>query len=44
MLSLSIYLGHAGVADTYWYLQAAPDLMAVAAKRFEACMPEVCDA
>lgn len=44
MLSLSTYLGHAGVADTYWYLQAVPDLMAVAAQRFEACMPEVCDA
>ena len=44
MLSLSTYLGHAGVADTYWYLQAVPDLMAVAARQFEACMPEVCDA
>jgi integrase len=44
MLSLSTYLGHASVADTYWYLQAVPDLMAVAAQRFDACMPEVCDA
>jgi integrase len=44
MLSLSTYLGHAGVADTYWYLQAVPDLMAVAAQRFDACMPEMCDA
>ena len=44
MLSLSTYLGHSGVADTYWYLQAVPDLMAVAAQRFEACMPGVCDA
>ena len=44
MLSLSTYLGHAGVADTYWYLQAVPDLMAVAAQQFDACMPEVCDA
>ena len=42
MLSLSTYLGHAGVADTYWYLQAVPNLMAVAAQRFDACMPEVC--
>ena len=44
MLSLSTYLGHASVADTYWYLQAVPDLMAVAAQRFDVCMPEVCDA
>ena len=28
MLSLSTYLGHARVADTYWYLQATPQLMA----------------
>ncbi len=33
--SLSVYLGHAKVTDTYWYLTATPDLMARAAKRFE---------
>ncbi len=27
MLALSTYLGHATVADTYWYLEATPDLM-----------------
>lgn len=27
MLALSTYLGHAKVADTYWYLQATPRLM-----------------
>lgn len=27
MVALSTYLGHAKVADTYWYLQATPDLM-----------------
>jgi integrase len=27
MLALSTYLGHAHVADTYWYLQATPQLM-----------------
>ncbi len=27
MLALSTYLGHARVADTYWYLQAVPELM-----------------
>ncbi|MCY1248377.1 hypothetical protein D9M72_618010 [compost metagenome] len=41
MLSLSTYVGHAMVTNTYWYLQAVPELMAVAAKRFESCMPEL---
>jgi integrase len=27
MLALSTYLGHTRVADTYWYLEATPDLM-----------------
>jgi integrase/recombinase XerD len=27
MLALSTYLGHSGVSDTYWYLEATPDLM-----------------
>lgn len=36
ILTLSIYLGHAKVTDTYWYLTGVPSLMAVAAKRFEA--------
>lgn len=35
MLALSTYVGHAKVSDTYWYLTAVPDLMAVAAQRFE---------
>jgi len=35
MLALSTYVGHAKVSDTYWYLTAVPDLMAVAAKHFE---------
>ena len=34
MLSLSTYVGHAEVGNTYWYLSAAPELMAVAAGRF----------
>lgn len=42
MLSLSTYVGHAMVTNTYHrYLQAVPDLLAVAAKRFESCMPEL---
>lgn len=35
MLALSTYVGHAKVSDTYWYLTAVPDLMAVAVRRFE---------
>jgi integrase len=27
MLALSAYLGHSNVTDTYWYLEATPDLM-----------------
>ena len=34
-------VGHAMVTNTYWYLQAVPELMAVAAQRFESCMPEL---
>ncbi|MDR1441255.1 MAG: tyrosine-type recombinase/integrase [Bifidobacteriaceae bacterium] len=30
---LSAYLGHANPANTYWYLQAVPELMALAAAR-----------
>jgi hypothetical protein len=33
--ALSVYLGHAKVTDTYWYLTATPNLMALAAHRFE---------
>jgi integrase len=36
MLSLSTYVGHAKVANTYWYLSAVPELMALAAGQFEA--------
>ncbi len=32
---LSTYLGHVKVTDTYWYLTGIPDLMAIAAERFE---------
>ena len=35
MPSLSTYLGHVRVSDTYWYLSAIPELMAQAAARFE---------
>jgi integrase len=32
---LSAYLGHARPSSTYWYLQAVPELLALAAKRLE---------
>jgi integrase len=32
---LSTYLGHVEPANTYWYLQAAPELLAEAARRLE---------
>ena len=32
---LSTYLGHINPAATYWYLSAAPELMALAAERLE---------
>jgi integrase len=32
---LSVWLGHANPADTYWYLQAAPEVAALAAVRLE---------
>ena len=33
--ALSTYLGHVKVSDTYWYLTAVPELMAVTTARFE---------
>jgi integrase len=32
---LSTYLGHVHPANTYWYLSAAPELLALAGKRLE---------
>ncbi len=32
---LATYLGHVTVTDTYWYLTAVPELMALTAQRFE---------
>lgn len=41
MLSLSTYVGHAKVANTYWYLSAVPELMALAAGQFETFMSKL---
>jgi integrase/recombinase XerD len=32
---LSVYLGHLKPEDTYWYLSAIPELLGIAAQRFE---------
>jgi integrase len=39
LLALSTYLGHAKVTDTYWYITATPELMAIAARRLEPLAP-----
>jgi hypothetical protein len=31
---LSTYLGHAHVADTYWYIEAVPELLQLATERW----------
>ena len=33
--TLSTYLGHVSPVDTYWYLSASPELMALTAKRLD---------
>ncbi len=45
MLALSTYMGHVKISNTYWYLTAVPELMALAAEKFErfANVPEVDD-
>ena len=39
MIKLSIYLGHADPANTYWYLEAVPELLQLAARRAEEVEP-----
>ena len=38
---LSTYLGHVEPSSTYWYLWAAPELMAMAAERLETTLGEL---
>jgi integrase len=33
LLALSTYIGHVGPSETYWYVTATPQLMAIAARR-----------
>lgn len=37
MHRLTTYLGHEGPRDTYWYLEAVPELLELAAARVESC-------
>jgi integrase len=41
MLTLSTYLGHAHIADTYWYYQATPKLLADIADQAESLAKRV---
>jgi hypothetical protein len=43
MLALSTYVGHAMVTNTYWCLTGVPELMALAAEKFES-LPEMPEA
>jgi integrase/recombinase XerD len=36
MIKLTTYLGHADPKDTYWYIQAVPELLELASRRAEA--------
>ncbi len=41
IFTLSTYLGHGRVVDTYWYLSAAPELMGLARRRLERSLGEL---
>jgi len=38
---LSTYLGHVDPASSYWYLQAAPELLALISQRLERLLEEL---
>jgi len=42
ILTLSTYLGHAKISNTYWYLTGVPELMALAGSKFE-CFVEAAE-
>jgi hypothetical protein len=35
VLRLSTYLGHVSMVETYWYIQAVPELLQLATERLE---------
>ncbi|HEY2952068.1 MAG TPA: tyrosine-type recombinase/integrase [Verrucomicrobiae bacterium] len=40
MIQLTTYLGHASPVDTYWYIEAVPELMELAAQRSSAALAQ----
>ena len=38
MIKLTTYLGHADPADTYWYIEAIPELLELACTRATASL------
>jgi len=40
MMKLSTYLGHSGPDNTYWYIEAVPELLQLASKRAERSLAE----
>ena len=41
MPALSTYLGHRSPSSTYWYLTAAPELMALVSRKVERALGEI---
>ncbi|MFM0047282.1 tyrosine-type recombinase/integrase [Paraburkholderia sediminicola] len=41
IVSLSTYVGHVRATDTYWYVSAVPELMALVSQRFERYAREI---
>jgi integrase len=41
IVSLSTYVGHVRVTDTYWYVSTVPELMALVSQRFERYAREI---
>ena len=40
MIKLTTYLGHASPAHTYWYIEAVPELLALASRRAETSLTQ----
>lgn len=40
MYKLSTYLGHGNPGDTYWYIEAVPELLSLASERAERCFED----
>lgn len=40
MYKLSTYLGHGNPGDTYWYIEAVPELLSLASERAEQCFED----